>query len=287
MISLCNRIYNIRQDLGIPHRIQEPAWFEVPGLLAGDTSEETIDMALKVISSCPRHTFVAIGDNSAEIIGKLYGGTSGEKHCRVLGNGEHLPNLWIGLKVTSQKEAKAEIPGFVRAITTRNLLYVEPDGEIDLMAALDGVGTETRSQNQIFPNWLSGKLEWVIVSGYKKPVHPQWVKSLKDQCIFAGVPFWFDSWGDYAPRHFLSLQKTIGETVDEGVLKWGTLDVNGDWYPYATPFLVHRRAGFAQPRECTMYLVGKDRSGCLLEGEEWKEMPEEKSMKSNACRRRS
>jgi len=284
MISRCNRIYDVRQDLGIPHRIHEPSWFEVPGLLAGDTSEETIDMALKVISSCPRHTFVAIGDNSSEIIGKLYGATT-DNPIRILGSGEHLSNLWIGLKVTSQKEAKTEIPGFVQAITARNLLYIEPAEEIDLIAALDGVGTEMRSQKQILPNWLSRKLEWVIVSGYDRPIHPQWVKGLKDQCIFAGVPFWFDSWGDYAPRHFLSLQNTISETADEGALKWGALDINGDWYPYATPFLVHRCAGFARPRECTMYLVGKDRSGCLLEGREWKEMPEEKDVKSNIGRR--
>jgi protein gp37 len=71
-------------------------------------------------------------------------------------------------------------------------------------------------------------------------MHPDWPRSLRDQCQAAGVPFFFKQWGEWVSvsevecpgghRHFLD-----GATV--------------------------RRAG-------------KKLAGCLLDGREWKEFPE-------------
>jgi hypothetical protein len=30
-------------------------------------------------------------------------------------------------------------------------------------------------------------------------MHPDWVRSLRDQCVAAGVPFFFKGWGEWAP----------------------------------------------------------------------------------------
>lgn len=46
-------------------------------------------------------------------------------------------------------------------------------------------------------------LHWVIVGGESgpnaRPMHPEWVRSLRDQCVAAGVPFHFKQWGEWAP----------------------------------------------------------------------------------------
>jgi protein gp37 len=43
------------------------------------------------------------------------------------------------------------------------------------------------------------RLDWVIVGGESgpsaRPMHPDWARSLRDQCAAAGVPFFFKQWG--------------------------------------------------------------------------------------------
>jgi protein gp37 len=42
-------------------------------------------------------------------------------------------------------------------------------------------------------------IDWVIVGGESgprsRPMHPEWVIDIRDQCIQAGVPFFFKQWG--------------------------------------------------------------------------------------------
>lgn len=51
--------------------------------------------------------------------------------------------------------------------------------------------------------WLgvSGELQWVIAGGESgpkaRPAHPDWFRSLRDQCAAAGVPFHFKQWGEW------------------------------------------------------------------------------------------
>lgn len=33
-----------------------------------------------------------------------------------------------------------------------------------------------------------------------RPMHPDWVRSLRDQCAAAGVPLHFKQWGEWAPE---------------------------------------------------------------------------------------
>jgi hypothetical protein len=46
------------------------------------------------------------------------------------------------------------------------------------------------------------KLDWVIVGGESgpgaRPMHPDWARSLRDQCAAARVPFFFKQWGSFS-----------------------------------------------------------------------------------------
>lgn len=49
----------------------------------------------------------------------------------------------------------------------------------------------------------STTLDWVIVGGESganaRPMHPEWARSIRDQCAAAEVPFFFKQWGAHAP----------------------------------------------------------------------------------------
>lgn len=44
-------------------------------------------------------------------------------------------------------------------------------------------------------------IDWVIVGGESgpgaRPMKPEWVEEIRDQCLYAGVPFFFKQWGGF------------------------------------------------------------------------------------------
>ena len=116
-------------------------------------------------------------------------------------------------------------------------------------------------------------LDWIIVGGESgpraRPMHPDWARSIRDQCAANGVPFFFKQWGAWAPiadHHVLCRRKDGGnygqlpdqsriyETDRRELHIWNHAEVNAD--------------------DCFSALrVGKKRAGRLLDGREWNEMP--------------
>lgn len=47
------------------------------------------------------------------------------------------------------------------------------------------------------------RLDWVVVGGESgpdaRPMHPDWARSIRDQCAAAGVKFFFKEWGEFYP----------------------------------------------------------------------------------------
>lgn len=126
---------------------------------------------------------------------------------------------------------------------------------------------------------LRQAISWVITGGESgpkaRPSHPDWFRSLRDQCVAAGVPFHFKQWGEYGPAYsddVLSphgLQIGIGDDPDGGrtlmALTDGTI-TDADWNGGPGPHLKD-----AQP----MVRVGKKRAGRLLDGVTWDQFPAE------------
>lgn len=52
--------------------------------------------------------------------------------------------------------------------------------------------------------WTPWMVDWVIVGGESgskaRPAHPDWFRALRDECLKAGVPFFFKQWGEWTPR---------------------------------------------------------------------------------------
>jgi protein gp37 len=102
-----------------------------------------------------------------------------------------LPNVWFGVSVEDQAAADERIPALLRTPAAVRWLSCEPQlGPIDLR-----LGDDYARRTHM--------LHWVVAGGESgpgaRPMHPDWVRSLRDQCKAAGVPFFFKQWGNWLP----------------------------------------------------------------------------------------
>ena len=125
------------------------------------------------------------------------------------------PNVWLGTTVENQEEVNRRIPHLLAVPAARRFLSCEPLlGPIDFDAVPRTMGAwpplwnvlsgycskhfPQRRGNVAFrcgcPQQLPS-IDWVICGGESgppaRPMHPDWARSLRDQCQAAGVPFFF------------------------------------------------------------------------------------------------
>lgn len=108
-----------------------------------------------------------------------------------------LPNVWLGTSVEDQATADARIPHLLRCAAAVKFLSCEP-----LLAPVD----IDRYEDWLCTDPLCAHrpgIGWVIAGGESgagaRPMHPNWVRRLRDQCQAAGVPFFFKQWGAWLP----------------------------------------------------------------------------------------
>jgi protein gp37 len=116
-------------------------------------------------------------------------------------------NVMTGASVCDQAAADVLVRQLVR-LPGPLFLSLEPLlGPIDL-TRLDNGGGETYDalaaavtthRGHSFRTSNTRPIAWVIVGGESgpgaRPMDPAWVRSLRDQCTAAGVPFFFKQWG--------------------------------------------------------------------------------------------
>lgn len=118
-----------------------------------------------------------------------------------------LPNVWLGVSVEDQKRASLRIPALLDTPATVRFISAEPLlGAVDL-GWCDGI-------DALQPDWVGGLgggsgaphplLDWVIVGGESgpgaRPMQADWARVVRDDCVAAGVPFFFKQWGGRTPK---------------------------------------------------------------------------------------
>ena len=92
-------------------------------------------------------------------------------------------HIWLGVSVEdrlrlSRVKHLQQSPAAVRFLSIEPL--IKPVGKLDLAG-----------------------IHWVIVGGESgpraRPMAPEWVREIRDQCTAAGVPFFFKQWGGFRP----------------------------------------------------------------------------------------
>ena len=140
-------------------------------------------------------------------------------------------HVWIGTSVENQEQADKRIPELLEIPAAVRFLSMEPllgNVQVDL----DGIN-------------------WVIVGGESganaRPMHPDWARSIRNQCKEVGVPFFFKQWGEWLPECQVKEQDDWERLMDSGT--------HHMWDDIVT------------------VRVGKKAAGRLLDGREWNEFP--------------
>jgi protein gp37 len=126
-------------------------------------------------------------------------------------------NIWLGVSVENQKWADIRIPALLETPAAVRFLSCEPllgpiwmadyarqpcrccvgEGHDEGCAGCDDDGCDGGHVQA---------LHWVIVGGESGPkaraMHPDWARSLRDQCEQESVPFFFKQWGEWGPADF-------------------------------------------------------------------------------------
>ena len=126
------------------------------------------------------------------------------------------------------------------------------------------------------------RVDWVITGGesgaHARPSHPDWFRSVRDQCVAAGVPFHFKQWGEWTDylhagaRGWEFTHESKGKRY--GILAYEDGSKTATRFETRYPWPVGRPSDpGGHPGPC-MVRVGKKASGRLLDGVEWNEFPE-------------
>jgi len=117
-------------------------------------------------------------------------------------------NIWIGTSVENQKTADERIPHLVKVPVKVKFVSCEPLlGKVDLQLRGRNYGIDDEYVN------------WVIAGGESgpnaRPMNPDWVRYLRDQCQEMNVPFFFKQWGEWGPNALYPIgKKKAGRELD-------------------------------------------------------------------------
>lgn len=162
-------------------------------------------------------------------------------------------NVWLGISIVNQEEADRDIIKLTELPASIRFLSIEPLLAPISLRWLDGFDYKSQQAIGIPVGEYDGikKIKWIIVGGESgaqaRPMHPDWVRKLRDQCREARIAFFFKQWGEYQP---------LSTTEGRQQLPFGT---------YVLPNGEHKGFGFIKK--------GKVAAGRMLDGQKWNEIP--------------
>lgn len=206
-------------------------------------------------------------------------------------------NAAIGCTVVCQDEAVRDVPKLLDAKYLLNpafaFLSMEPLlGPVDLtrldvgghlMNALTGAHWHYRD---LTPIW-GPAIDWVITGGETdqgahkaRPSHPDWFRSIRDQCIPAGVAFHHKQHGEWAPicwmddglsdRLYHPAPKRDPEAIRRCKVEHTVMNSDGSLHPDVADRETYR----PQDRSMLMFKTGNGRSGRLIDGVRYDARPQ-------------
>lgn len=187
-----------------------------------------------------------------------------------------LRNVWLGVSVEDQRTADERIPWLLKTPAAVRFVSYEPvlgpvrfsQDWVDYLAGWDTEAEHGRHDFQtgeclgcpVPVQVQTHKIDWLICGGESgpgaRPMHPAWARSVRDQCIAAGVKFFFKQWGAHAPY----------EQVEHPE-RFAPVTVTHQGKVLDDP-------GYPSERVAYVRLVGKKAAGRLLDGREWDEFPD-------------
>ncbi len=257
-----------------PKRLDHPLHWRKPrkvfvcsmgDLFHEDVPTQFVDGVFAVMSLLPQHTFQVLTKRPERMRAYLSENTvlfeidsvaastlakhTDQNHVTLPRSGAWpLPNVWLGVSIEDQATADERIPLLLETPAAVRFISYEP--------ALAPVRLRTGiyQQESGFRGTSLDGIDWVICGGESgpgaRPMHPDWARSVRDQCQEAGVPFFFKQWGEWQPAADIDVTDPI-------------MGISTDSPRY-----------HALPNGGGMARVGKKAAGRLLDGRTWDECPE-------------
>lgn len=215
--------------------------------------------------------------------------------------GDGYANVWLGATIVNQSEANRDVIKLLETKARIHFVSMEPllgpvtlrhipyyttgmDGDDNrwtlFLDALSGFKATSNCGGTSIP-----KIDWVIAGGESgkgaRPMHKDWARKLRDECLAAGVPYHFKQWGEYGPfvneDHYTHSGEekhahawVDSETADHG-LCW-IVDDDGLWSNWTgSP----RKNSQSRIDDCVAIMGrhGKKANGFLLDGRAHQEFP--------------
>ncbi len=214
-----------RDQLALPRSWKAPRTIFVNSmsdLFHPEVSDDFIAEVFQVMVETPRHTYQVL-TKRAQRLSKI---------------APRLPwpdNVWMGVSVESDRYAfRADhlrrVPATVRFISAEPLLGPLPRLDLE-------------------------DIDWLIAGGESghgaRPMHPDWIRGIRDRCVEEDVAFFFKQWGAWAPNS------------EKGAVP---VSLTGDFVEEA-PRLVVPGAPVAMRR------LGKGSAGRHIDRRVWSQMP--------------
>jgi protein gp37 len=194
-----------------------------------------------------------------------------------------LPNVWLGVSTENQHFADARIPTLLDTPAALRFISAEPLlGPVGLARSL--MRATAPFSGAPFRFEPRGVLDWVIVGGESgpnaRPMHPEWARSLRDQCVTAGVPFFFKQWGAWLPieRHGYRPKNRAGHLHELSVHRDTDAGEFNETVYHAYPSDANDDDGVYW--ELIWTGAKKHRE---LDGREWNEFPQTQMVKAGAA----
>jgi len=246
-------------------RLAQPLNWKIPArvfvnsmsdLFHDDVPIEFVDEMFDVMSSAERHTFMILTKRPLNMWNFFLWKEARDKTFNRI---HSFKNVWLGVSVEDQKTANERIPLLLKIPAAVRFVNCEPlleKIELDeIPQALFSVKNDPGEKITV----AEGGLDWVIVGGESgknaRPMHPDWVRSIRDCCISAEIPFFFKQWGEWQ--------------LTDGRLEIQRL-VNGEKERILTSIKIPGAIGY---QDAWFRWVGKKAAGRMLDGKKWSQFP--------------
>ena len=259
------RITVVESALTLPLRWRRPRRIFVNSmsdLFHESVPDDVIANVFGVMHATPRHTYQILTKRPDRMAHWINGRTGSEIAVHALDLiGDHdkhfyrdvsrqvrgfpwpLPNVWIGTSVENQEAADVRLPHLCATRARVRFVSCEP--------LLGPVSLHNLTL-----------IRWVIAGGESgpgaRPMHPEWPRSLRDQCATTGVPFFFKQWGEWVEANLGNVDNALEDRL---------LAISGHDETYL-PIDRHDQSTVHMVR------VGKRLSGNILDGEVHQAFPE-------------
>jgi protein gp37 len=165
-------------------------------------TDEQIDEVWGIMAVATQHTFIVLTKQASRMNRWMRSRTEKWRATRAniveqYGDIRPLPNVWLGVSVSTAGDSWRVLdlqrtPAAHRWVSAEPLL-----GEWNLPLA--GGAHDLPQIDAVVVGGMSGTVA--------KPMHPGWVRTIRDECAAAGVDFAFKQWGEWAPDCRCSLNR--------------------------------------------------------------------------------